>query len=1049
MKLDQYINTVNTRYKLGISSEHSYRADLEWLIRELVPAVEITNDPLKLTDCGNPDYVITKGVIPIGFIEAKDVGKDLNSSQYKEQFTRYIKALDNLIITDYLWFLYFQNGKLVADIKIGEINIDGSAVRPLNKNFEEFANLIQNFCTFISQTIKSPKKLAKLMASKARLLENILEKAIISDEKTEDNSSLRQQYKIFKNILIHDLTPKEFSDIYAQTLAYGMFSARLHDRTLDTFSRQEAAELIPKTNPFLRNLFSHVAGIDIDERIRTTVDNLAEVFRATNVEELFKGLGKTTQANDPIIHFYETFLAEYDSKLRKVRGVWYTPEPIVKFLVRSVDKILKEDFGLSDGIASTEKTKIEVEVKGALTKKGNKIFHKKEVHKVQILDPATGTGTFISETIKQIYREKFTSIQGIWSSYVENDLIPRLNGFEILMASYSMAHLKLDLLLNDTGYKPIKSKRFNIFLTNSLEEHHPDTGTLFSSWLSTEANESNRIKKETPVMVVIGNPPYSVSSSNNGDWIKTLIQDYKKNLNERNIQPLSDDYIKFIRYGQFLIDKTGEGILAYISNNSFIEGNIHREMRKNLTETFDKLYILDLHGSSNKKETAPDGSKDENVFDIRQGVSISLFIKKKGSKKKKADVYHAYIYGKRDYKYDYLNSNELSTINWNKIKITEPDYFFVKSDYKKYDTYKKNIPVDKLFNVNSTGIKSHRDGLVIGFNDKALSKVIEYFLSKENSDEKVKSSLGLKDNRDWSISDARRNNDFDDNLIKDIVYRPFDNRRIYFDDRLIDFPRSRVMQHMFNNNFAIIIPKQISEKESAGALITNALAIHKSFSAYNTNYYFPLYIYEINNDLHDEEVKTHNFNLKIIYEIEQLLNMTFSEEKSSVNTFSALNLLDYIYAILHSNKYKLKYGEFLKTDFPRIPFNISYEIFWLLVGFGDKLRNIHLLNSNLYDNRLPGYTNSGDNRITNKISKQDWTENSGFVKVWINNEQFFDRIPSDVWDVFTGGFQPAQKWLKDRHGETLFSEDILHYQKIIASLTLTKEIIGDIDSIDI
>jgi type I restriction-modification system DNA methylase subunit len=595
----------------------------------LVQGVEITNEPANVTDCGNPDYVITRKKIPIGYIEAKDIDKDLKNKAYKEQFDRYKKALDNLVITNYLWFQFFQNGELIHEIRIGEI--EGNKIIPLTENFAQFETLTLDFCTFVGQTIKSSKKLAEMMAAKARLLEDTLERAVTSDEETQENTSLKGQFETFKQILIHDLTPKGFADIYAQTLAYGMFAARLHDPSLENFSRQEATELIPKTNPFLRKLFQYVAGYDIDPRIKTTVDNLAEVFRATDVNALLHNFGKSTQTNDPIIHFYETFLSEYDPKLRKSRGVWYTPEPVVKFIVRAVDDILKTEFNLPDGIADTSKTKIKIKdfakATADMRSKTKQIEREVEVHKVQILDPATGTGTFLAEVVKHIYSTRFQSMQGAWSGYVEEHLIPRLNGFEILMASYSMAHLKLDMLLTETGYIPKKEQRFNIYLTNSLEEHHPDTGTLFANWLSSEANEANHIKRDTPVMVVMGNPPYSVSSSNKSAWIENLVADYKKDLNERNIQPLSDDYIKFIRFGQHFIEKNGEGILAYISNNSFIDGIIHRQMRKNLLETFDKIYILDLHGNAKKKETAPDGGKDENVFDIMQGVSINIFVK--------------------------------------------------------------------------------------------------------------------------------------------------------------------------------------------------------------------------------------------------------------------------------------------------------------------------------------------------------------------------------------------------------------------------------------
>ena len=575
MTLAQYIQSVNSKYISGIAREHAYRADLENLIKNIVPHIDVTNEPANVTDW-KPDYVLTENKIPRGFIEAKDVGKDLNDKTLnKNQFDRYRKALDNLIITDYLWFQFFQDEELIHEIKIGEIQ--NGKVIPLTENFSQFESLIRDFVEFIGVTIKSPQKLAKMMAGKARLLQDILEKAITSDEETLSNTELKGQYETFKNVLVHDLTPKGFSDMYAQTLAYGMFAARLHDDTLKDFSRQEAAELIPKSNPFLRKLFQEIAGPDIDERIVTVVNNLAAVFNATDIKELLKNFGQSTQANDPIIHFYETFLSEYDSKLRKARGVWYTPEPVVKFMVRAVDDILKTEFGLSRGIADTSKIKIKVKTDSA--NKNYKSGYKeveKEVHKVQILDPATGTGTFLAEIIKHIHKG-FSAMQGAWPSYVEKDLIPRLNGFELLMASYAMAHLKLDLLLTETGYKPTINQRFKVYLTNSLEESHPDTGTLFSNWLSTEANEANHIKRDTPVMCVIGNPPYSGESSNKGKWIMDLMEDYKKEpggkekLKERNPKWINDDYVKFIRYSQHYIEKNGTGILAFINPHGFLD----------------------------------------------------------------------------------------------------------------------------------------------------------------------------------------------------------------------------------------------------------------------------------------------------------------------------------------------------------------------------------------------------------------------------------------------------------------------------------------------
>lgn len=520
MTLSEYVASLNERYTTGISREHSYRGDLQNLLESMLDNVLVTNEPARI-DCGAPDYILTNKGIPVGYMEAKDIGEPLTGKKHKEQFDRYKESLPNLIITDYLDFHLYREGEFVTSISIAER--DNGTIESKAQNFDQFKDLINDFATHTARTITSSSKLSGMMAGKARLLSTIIENALKSDADDNQvneaaNNTLREQLEAFQNVLIHDIDAKEFADIYAQTIAYGMFAARLHDPTLDSFSRQEAAQLIPKTNPFLRKLFQYIAGYDLDERIDWIVDALADIFRATDVAALLKDFGKSTRQNDPIIHFYETFLAEFDPDLRKSRGVWYTPEPVVNFIVRAVDDILKEEFDLSDGLADTSKTtvKVNTDVKDNRSSTGYR-QEEKEVHKVQILDPAAGTGTFLAEAIKQIH-SKFEGQKGIWPSYVENHLIPRLNGFELLMASYAMAHLKLDMLLRETGYNREANQRFRVYLTNSLEEHHPDTGTLFASWLSEEANQANHVKRDTPVMVVMGNPPYSVSSSNKGGY---------------------------------------------------------------------------------------------------------------------------------------------------------------------------------------------------------------------------------------------------------------------------------------------------------------------------------------------------------------------------------------------------------------------------------------------------------------------------------------------------------------------------------------------------
>ena len=722
----QYIDKINTLYKTGNAREHSYRGDLQNLIMAILPDVLVTNEPARVA-CGAPDYVLTRKDIPIGYIEAKDIGVDLKDKKLKEQFDRYKAGLTNLIFTDYLDFHFYKNGDFVTKIEIAKI-VNGSIV-PIPENFEQFTNLITNFAETISQTIKSPTKLAQMMAGKAKLMADVIEKSLNNDDENGIRSSIKSQMLSFQQMLIHDIDNKSFADIYSQTIAYGMFAARYHDPTLPTFSREEAASLIPKSNPFLRKLFQDIAGYDLDNRLVWIVEELVSIFLASDVAQIMKNFNphRTSlkgggQGEDPVVHFYETFLGEYNPALRKARGVWYTPQPIVNFIVRAVDDILKTEFNLKEGLADTSKIKIKKKAVTQTKGKNAKLQEVEteiEVHKVQILDPATGTGTFLAEVVKHIHK-KFEGQQGIWSKYVTNDLIPRLNGFELLMASYAMAHLKMDMLLTETGYKPTDEQRFRIFLTNSLEEAHPDTQTLFSSWLSDEADQANAIKRDAPVMVVMGNPPYSGESANKGKWIMNLMEDYKKEpggkekLKERNPKMINDDYVKFMRFGQHFIDKNGSGILAFINPHGFLDNPTFRGMRWNLLKSFDKIYTIDLHGNSRKKETAPDGSVDQNVFDIMQGVSINLFVKT--GKKKDSDLaefFHHDLFGKRNFKYDFLSENSLQTIHFELLKNIEPNYYLVKKEYFVQESYNLGFALNDIFILNSVGITTSNDKIVL------------------------------------------------------------------------------------------------------------------------------------------------------------------------------------------------------------------------------------------------------------------------------------------------------------------------------------------------
>ena len=1025
MTLNQYLDNINKRYLLGNATEHTFRGDLQQLLENLVPTIRATNEP-KRQSCGAPDYILTKKDIPVGFIEAKDIGdKDLEGAKKtgnKEQFDRYKASLNNLIFTDYLNFHLYRDGEFVTKISIAEITNKG--IKPLPQNFANFENLIKDFCTHIGQTIKSSKKLAEMMAGKARLLSDIIEKALTSDETNQEDSTLKDQMKAFQQILIHDITPQGFADVYAQTIAYGMFAARLHDPTLPTFSRQEASELIPKSNPFLRKLFGYIAGPDIDDRIKWIVDSLVEIFLACNVAEILKNYGKTTKMEDPIIHFYETFLSEYDPKLRKARGVWYTPQPVVNFIVRAVDDLLKTEFDLPQGLADTSKTKIEKTVQGKKTEQ--------EVHKVQILDPATGTGTFLAEVVKHIHK-KFEGQQGIWSNYIETHLLPRLNGFELLMASYAMAHLQMDLLFTETGYKPTKEQRLRIYLTNSLEESHPDTGTLFANWLSAEANEANQIKRDTPVMCIIGNPPYSGESANKGEWIMNLMEDYKKEpggkekLKERNPKWINDDYVKFLRYGQHFIEKNGSGVLAFINPHGFLDNPTFRGMRWNLLKTYDKIYTIDLHGNAKKKETAPDGSADINVFDIEQGVSINIFIKN-GKKKQNelGQIFHFDLFGKRDLKYDFLSDNNLKSVPYQLLPNVAPNYYFTNKNFDEQSNYEIGFKVNELFVLNNAGIVTANDGILIDDNkDNLLNKTKGHYSIETKSE-----------------------------LVYPISYRPFDNKLIYWDTKLIERSRTNLMKHfILGHNIGLASIRINKEKDYSSVFITKHLADARLSDRFLSSI-LPLYIYSETNGqqtIGQSSERTPNLNTKIVEQLAKKLGLTFTIEKETTKgTFAPIDILDYIYAVLHSPSYREKYKEFLKIDFPRVPYPKDTNTFWQLVNLGSQIRQIHLLESPVVENYITQYPIDGNNNISaikyipvhkNKITHQPQGD------VYINETQYFAQVPLRAWSFFIGGYQPAQKWLKDRKGRKLEFEDILHYQKIIVALTETSRLMKEIDKI--
>lgn len=992
MDISTYIKSINEQFRTGIAREHSYRPMLQQLLNEMLDGLVVTNEPARI-DCGAPDFIISskKTNTPVFYIEAKDIDdRDLDGrKENKEQFNRYKKSLDHIIFTDYLDFHLYENGEWVRNVRLAEVH--GDKIDLCKDSVEDFKELINHIATTQPTPITTAKRLAEQMAAKARILASTINNAFrIAESEGEEEDANRQlqgQLKAFRTVLINDLTTEGFADIYAQTVAYGMFAARLHDNTPDNFSRQEAANLIPKTNPFLRNIFQQIAGYDLDERIAWVVDDLVNIFLATDVQKVMKNYKKKGLHHDPMIHFYEDFLSAYNPSLRKAKGVWYTPLSVVQFIVRAVDEILKRDFKLAEGLA--DHSKFIHEVVNEQYKKGERINGKltkptirKEMHRVQILDPATGTGTFLAEVVNQIY-DKFHDMQGMWQGYVNDHLLPRLHGFELLMASYAVAHLKLDMLLEQTGFNHAENKkRLKIYLTNSLEECHPNTGSLWAQWLSDEASAANRIKRDCPVMVMIGNPPYSGESQNKGEWIMHLMEDYKKepggetHLKERNPKWINDDYVKFIRLAQYYIERNECGVIGFINPHGFLDNPTFRGMRWNLLKTFDKIYTINLHGNYKKKEVCPDGSPDENVFDIQQGVSINMFIKT-GEKKAKelGKVYYYDLYGKREEKYDFLTNTPFSEVKYKELNPIAPMYFFVPKDFELMEEYEKGVKVNDLFSLGSMGITTGRDKEMVS---------IQPFKSVNNLP---------------------------------YCYRPFDTQWIDYDVERIARARENVMSHLKKANIALCLIKVNSSSDGLFKVLVSSDMTDKTIlsSKDNANV-FPLYLYT--NEF-GKETKVANLNDEEWQKFNNAIGRVAPPEE----------LLAYIYAVLHSPSYRERYKEFLKVDFPRIPLPTSESEFVRLAQIGQQLIDLHMMRNTQSWKCDTTFPEPG----SQQIDMLKWKDK----KVWINKQQYFGNVPEEVWDFYIGGYQPAQKWLKDRKGRTLVFDDIKHYLYIIHALAET------------
>ncbi|MCH8034598.1 MAG: N-6 DNA methylase [Bacteroidetes bacterium] len=1011
-----FLKQLQKKYQKGDAREESYYGILESLLKnyadhQLKKKIDITVLPKK-TEAGNPDFRIWDGKQDVvGYIEAKDIGKDLDPIEDTEQLKRYLKTFPNVILTNFTEFRLYRDGKEIDKIFIAyHKEITKLHTTPVLYNEEKFIELLNKFFAFSLPKTFTAKTLAVELAKRTRFLKD----EIISSEIEMGNEEILGFYEAFKEYLIAGLSKEEFADLYSQTITYGLFAARL--RAGKNFNRRDAFKYIPKTIGILRDVFRFISGAELPDQMETIVDDISAVLAAAEAKKILDHYYREGKGSDPVLHFYETFLAEYDPTTRAKRGVYYTPEPVVSFIVRSLHIILKEQFNKPLGLAD----------------KG-----------VTLLDPASGTLSFNFKAI-QIAVEEFVSKygEGGRKKFIKDHILENYYAFELMMAPYAIGHMKLSFLLEELGYVMKDEERAKSYLTNTLEmKELEDTKLPGMSSLSHESHEAGKVKKDVPILVVHGNPPYSVSSSNiikEGSNLHLIYESYKEKVRkvEKNIQPLSDDYIKFISFAHYKLSQVDYGIVGLITNNSYLSGLIHRGMRENLTQSFNEIYILNLHGNSRIGEKTPEGNKDENVFDIRQGVSIVFFVKKI-KYKGKTDVFYYDCWGIRNDKYEFLNKNDIKSLKWIRIDPEVPDYFFIKKDFANKSNYAAGMSIDKIFNIFSSGVKTHRDHFITSFNEKELSIKMNDFISKVDNSI-IEKAYNLKDTRDWKLDTARKK--LKETGWKEYLryydYRPFDCRNICYSIDLIDSGTSRfkIMKNFFQDNVGLSTIRSEAKVGQFNHTFVTKLVSDIHYIG-GQSYIFPLYIYpEIDKkDLfseHEPGKKKPNIKPSIFAQLKK----NFKKEVTPEEIFY------YIYGILYSNTYRQKYAEFLKIDFPRIPFTSNYKLFIQLGKFGKQLADLHLLKSEELNKPISKYSGKGDNKVT---IRPKWDNKI----VYINSAQYFTNVKEEVWKYHIGGYQVCDKWLKDRKDRELSLEEIQTYCKIVTVLSKTIQLQEKIDEI--
>jgi predicted helicase len=1016
-------------------------------------------------------------------METKDLGVNLDEAEKSEQLNRYFEHLPNLILTDYLevrWYVRRERGiKREGSGHLGRLA--GSKIVSNADEQKAALDAIDNFLRQKPAPIYSARELAIRLADFTQMIRSIIVEAFA---KGEASDYLRDWRAAFARTLLPELEsnpdPKkereavsEFADMFAQTLSYGLFSARAAGPG-GGFSREKARKLVPRTNPFLRDFFEQITGSKLDdEPFAGFVEDIIQTLGHADIDAVLRDFGTGNRRSDPVVHFYETFLHAYGPKLRELRGVYYTPEPVVNYIVESLDELLKDKFEIKDGLA--DRSKITV------TRKEGEQTVREESHRVLILDPATGTATFLYRVLDFI-RQQFERRKraGAWGDYVHEHLLPRLFGFELLMAPYAVAHFKLGLALaardhpelwqQQWSYEPQKGERINVFLTNTLEDLEETTEQLGPlRMLSDEANSAFEIKKHKPVLVILGNPPYSGHSANKGEWIKSLVRDYYqcdgKPLGERNPKWLQDDYVKFIRWAQWRIERTGQGILGFITNHGYLDNPTFRGMRQNLMQSFDEIYLLDLHGNSKKKEIdRVTGAPDKNVFDIQQGVAIGIFVKLPADpegKKKGCIVRHADLYsGQLKVKYEWLEGHEVASTRWTKVEPESPNYLFIPQDKGRLAEYQRGWKMSDAMPANVLGFQSHRDDFAIAFSRDEIENRMSLFRDERVTDQEVRAKFSVSDSGSWKIAKARaelRGLKEWKRAIVEVEYRPFDHRWCYLHTVAVDRPRPELITHVARQqNICFNLLRQTKSTGWRHALASCYPTPALFLEIKDGSSVFPLYLYPDgklpDGDLfvreEPEEKRRPNFSAAFIEDFCERLKVKFILDglgKPSKRLIGPEMIFNYAYAVFYSPGYRERYAEFLRTDFPRLPLTSDYTLFKKLAAFGADLVDLHARNQ--ANGSAISFPIKGSNKLGEVRYQPPQTHGQDRHpgRVWINKQQYFEGVAPLAWNFPIGGYHPAERWLKDRKGRTLSYEDKETYTRIVAALAETRGLMSEIE----